>query len=129
MQYPDYGRERVTTAGRDAAEMSEKGQHQAAADAYMQLAQRAGGVERQYYLILVANERRLGGYPEVARTILGRLGTPIDDSNLLLWAQVTAEVAIAIGDPEKALASLDQVPPTTDASVAANIGCRRGMVS
>jgi len=121
VQYPDYGRERVTTAGRGAAEMSEKGQHQAAADAYLQLAQRAGGVERQYYLILVANERRLGGYPEVARTILGRLGTPIDDSNLLLWAQVTAEVAIAIGDPEQALASLNQVPPTTDASVAANI--------
>jgi outer membrane PBP1 activator LpoA protein len=119
--YPDYERERVSTAGKDAAKMSDQGQHQAAADAYMQLAQRAGGVERQYYLILVANERRLAGYPEVAQTILDRLSTPIDDANLLLWAQVAAEVAIAIGDPEKALANLNRIPSTTDASAAANI--------
>ena len=121
VQYPDYERERVQAAGKDAADMSERGQHQAAADAYLQLAQRAEGIERQYYLILVANERRLAGYPEVARTILDRLGTPVDGSNLLLWAQVTAEVAIATGDPEQALASLNQVPPTADASAAANL--------
>jgi len=121
VQYPDYERERVSAAGRNAAEMSNQGQHQAAADAYMQLAQRAGGVERQRYLILVANERRLAGYPEIAQTILDRLGRPIDDANLLLWAQVAAEVAIAIGDPERALASLNQVPSTTDSSTAANI--------
>jgi len=121
VQYPDYEQERISAAGRNAAEMSDRGQHQAAADAYMQLAQRAGGVERQYYLILVANERRLAGYPEVAQTILDRLGTPIDDANLLLWVQVAAEVAISIGDPERALASLNQVPPTTDPAAAANI--------
>ena len=121
VQYPDNERERVSAAGRNAAEMSDQGQHQDSADAYMQLAQRAGGVERQYYLILVANERRLAGYPEVAQTILDRLGTPIDEANLLLWVQVAAEVAIAVGNPEKALARLNQVPPTTDTAAAANI--------
>jgi outer membrane PBP1 activator LpoA protein len=121
VQYPDYERERVSTAGKNAAEMSDQGRHQDSADAYMQLAQRAGGIERQLYLILVANERRLAGYPEVAQTILDRLGTPIAEANLLLWVQVAAEVAIAVGDPDKALVRLNQVPPTADASAAANI--------
>ena len=126
VQYPDYERERVTTAGKEAAGLSARGQHQAAADKYMQLAQRASGVKRQYYLILVANERRLAGYPEVAQTILDRLGTPVDSANLLLWAQVAAEVSIAMGDPNKAIANLDQAPPTTDAAATANILQIRG---
>jgi outer membrane PBP1 activator LpoA protein len=104
-----------------AQSLSEQGRHQAAAEAYMQLAQEAGYEDRQYYLILVARERYLAGNPEVAATILDRLGEPIEDSNLLLWAQIAAEVEIASGDPEQALKNLERAPPTSDTEVAINL--------
>ena len=119
MQMPD---QRTTTDEmRGAQSLSDQGLHQAAADAYMQLAQQEGYTARQYYLILVARERYLAGNPEVAETILSRLGEPIEESNLLLWSEVAAEVAIAMGDPAQALENLHRAPPTADTETAINL--------
>lgn len=104
-----------------AESLSRQGRHEAAADLYQQLAQQAEAAERQRYLILTARERHLAGTPEVARTILSRLGRPIDESNRLLWAQVSAEVAISLGNPARALANLDSAPTANTASDATNV--------
>lgn len=110
-----------TPTDREAQALSAKGRHQGAADAFLRLAQASEGALQQRYLILVANERRLAGNPEIAQTILGRLGEPIDESNLLLWSQVAAEVAIVMGDPVQAIAALDRAPPTSDEEITVNL--------
>ena len=119
LQLPD--QEPVSSAGAGAAALSGQGLHQAAAEAYLRLAETADYADRQRYLILVANERRLAGNPEVAQTILDRLGEPIEASNLLLWAQVAAEVAIVMGNPEQALENLGRAPETSDTEAATNL--------
>ena len=119
MQLPD--QRTMTGENVGAQSLSDQGLHQAAAEAYMQLAQEADYADRQHYLILVARERYLGGNPEVAQTILDRLGEPIEESNLLLWAQVAAEVAIAMGDPAQALENLGRAPTTSDTDAAINL--------
>jgi outer membrane PBP1 activator LpoA protein len=98
-----------------AEELAAEGRHQAAADAYLALAYAAGDrALRQRYLILMAHERLQAGFPEVAKTILNRLGDPIDASNLLLWTQVSAEISIATDEPEQALAILNRAPEAPD---------------
>ena len=77
--------------------------------------------DHQRYLILMAHERFLAGFPEVAKTILSRLGDPIDAANQLLWIQVTAETDIATGEPERALAVLNRAPATQDRQMALEI--------
>lgn len=117
----DPGEPEYVAANR-AEELSSAGRHQAAADAYLELAKKTSDrAERQRYLILMARERRLAGFPEVAKTILNRLGDPIDDSNLLLWTRVAAEVEIATDDPERALAILNRAPATRDRRAALEI--------
>jgi len=106
---------------RTAESLAQQGRHEAAADLYQQMAQQAEGTERQRYLILTARERHLAGTPEVARAILDRLGQAIDESNRLLWAQVSAEVAISMGNPARALANLDSAPTANDAADATNV--------
>lgn len=102
-------------AANRAEQLAAGNQHQAAADAYLELARQATDrTEQQRYLILMARERLLAGFPEVAKTILSRLGEPIDETNLLLWTRVAAEVNIAIGEPERALAILNRAPPAQD---------------
>jgi len=99
------------TATNQAEELASEGRHQAAADAYLELANATGDYAlRQRYLILMAHERLQAGFPEVAKTILNRLGDPIEESNLLLWTQVSAEISIATGEPEQALAILNRAP-------------------
>ena len=98
-----------------AEELAAGGRHQAAADAYLELANATGDYAlRQRYLILMAHERLQAGFPEVAKTILNRLGDPIDESNLLLWTQVSAEISIATDEPEQALAVLNRAPEAPD---------------
>ncbi len=96
-----------------AEALSRQGRHQASADAYLQLAQASDSTRRQHYLIRTARERRLAGNPEIAQTIMSRLSQPIADPNRLLWAQVSAEIAIAMGNPVEALAYLDSTPPAS----------------
>jgi outer membrane PBP1 activator LpoA protein len=119
MQMPDQRATSDETS--NAQSLSDQGQHQVSADAYMQLAEEAGYKDRQYYLILVARERYLAGNPEIAATILSRLGDSIEPSNLLTWSQVAAEVAIATGNPQQALEYLEQAPPTSDTEAAVNL--------
>jgi len=105
----------------EARSLSDEGRHQAAAEAYLQLAQQADTIERQHFLILVADERRMAGTPEVAQSILDRLSYPVDATNLLLWSQVSAEIEIVLGNPQRALDNLDRAPPTSDAEAVSNI--------
>ena len=111
----------ATTPIDTAASLSRQGRHEAAADLYQQMAQQAGAADRQRYLILTARERRLAGTPEVAEKILQRIGQPVDEPNLLLWAQVSAEVAISMGDPAAALTDLSSAPQAEAAADATNL--------
>ena len=104
-----------------ADSLARQGRHEAAADLYQQLAQQTEGSERQRYLMLTARQRLLAGTPDVARAIVQRLDQPVDESNQLLWAQVSAEVAIAMGNPASALATLDAAPEAETATDATNI--------
>lgn len=106
---------------RTAESLSSQGRHEDAADLYQQMAQQNEGAARQRYLILTSRERLLAGTPEVAGTILARMGQPIDESNQLLWAQVSAEIAISLGNPARALADLDSAPKAEDAADATNV--------
>jgi len=118
---PQTGSAEYVAANR-AEELASQGRHQAAADAYLELANRAAGyAERQRYLLLMAHERLLAGFPEVAKTILSRIGDPIDESNLLLWTRVAAEIDIATDEPERALAILNRAPTTQDQQIALEI--------
>jgi len=109
-------------AANQAEELASQGQHRAAADAYLELANKtADYTERQRYLILMAHERLLAGFPEVAKTILSRLGDPIEEPNQLLWIWVTAEIDIATDEPERALAILNRAPATQDRDTSLEI--------
>ncbi len=110
------------SAGNRAEELASQGMHQAAADAYLELANTAGNVtDRQHYLLRMAHERLLAGFPEVAKNILNRLGKRINEAHLLLWTQVTAEIDIATGEPERALDILNRAPATQDQKIAMEI--------
>lgn len=118
---PPAGPPEAVAANRAEA-LSARGLHQDAADAYLELARGAERpVVRQRFLILMARERLLAGFPEVAETILSRLGDPIDAGNLLLWTTVRAGVDIAMGEPQQALAVLERAPPATDPDLALEI--------
>jgi len=109
-------------AAKRAETLSARGLHQEAADAYLQLARGAERpADRQRFLILMARERLLAGFPEVAGTILNRLGDPIDSANLLLWTTVRAGIDIAMDDPDQALTALERAPPATDPALALEI--------
>ncbi len=107
------------TAANRAEALASQGQHQAAADAYLQLARNTSiYAENQRYVILMARERLRAGFPEDAKTILSRLADPVDAANRHLWITVTAEVEIAIGEPERAIAVLNRAAPTQDQQIA-----------
>jgi len=118
---PQTGAPDVAAANRAEA-LASQGRHQAAADAYLELARNTSAYgENQRYVILMARERLRGGFPEGAKTILSRLREPIDAANRLLWTGVTAEVEIAIGEPERALAVLNRAPTPQDQQSALEI--------
>jgi outer membrane PBP1 activator LpoA protein len=121
LQMQDTGDEAPSGPTSAAESLSRQGRHQAAADLYLQLAQSAEPIARQRYLILTAAERRLAGNPEVAQTILDRLGQPIAESNQLLWSQVAAEISIAMGNAAQALVMLESAPPAIMSADAVNI--------
>lgn len=118
---PQTGSSDFNAANRAAA-LASQGQHQAAADAYLELARNTSATdENQRYVILMARERLRAGFAEGAKTIINRLGEPIHASNQLLWTQVTAEVEIALGEPERALAVLNRAPTRQDRQSALEI--------
>ena len=98
-----------------AEQFASRGQHREAADAYLELANlTADYAERQSYLILMAHERLLAGFPEIAKNILNRLGEPIAESSLLLRSRVMAEIYIATDEPKRALETLARAPASQD---------------
>jgi outer membrane PBP1 activator LpoA protein len=50
----------------------------------------------------------------------------VAEANLLLWSQVSAEVALAMNEPARALADLDRAPRITEQQAAANVLRLRG---
>ena len=92
-----------------AQQLPERGKHQ---DAYRQcrdLAMQASGTDRQRYWILAAHALYLGNDMTGAGNILDRIGGSVDAKNWNLWAQVSAKVWLASGQPERALDALDQI--------------------
>lgn len=117
LQRPERG-----AAERARAEaLANQQRHDDAAEAFLALAQAARGPERERYLILAARERRLAGRVGAARAILDGLPEPVAAANRLGWAQVAADVAVASGEPERALEILALAPATSKPGAAAEL--------
>jgi outer membrane PBP1 activator LpoA protein len=111
---------------REASALAAQGRHDDAAEAYLRLAQTATAARRERYLIRAARERRLAGRLDSAQEILDGLPDPISEANLLGWAQVAGDLAIARGEPEAALAAIARAPRTDKAAAAAELLRIRG---
>jgi len=119
-----------TATGDSAAEradaLARQGRHDAAADTYLQLAETSSGDTRQRYLILAARERLLASRVGAAQAILDALDEPIADANLVGWAVVAGDLALASADAEGALAALSRAPETDNPVAAAELLRIRG---
>ncbi len=111
---------------RQATALSDQGRYDKAAEAYLKLAEGATGPLQERYLIRAARERRLEGQLDAARAILDSLAEPISEENLLGWAQVAGDLAIAREDPAAALAIIARAPRTAKPAAAAEIQRIRG---
>ncbi len=98
------------TRSQRAAILAKQQRHDDAAEAYLELAARTEGPERERYLIRAARQRHLAGRLGAAQAILDSLPVPVDKSNRLGWAQVAADLALARNQAAKALEILDQAP-------------------
>lgn len=115
-----------TAVARRASALAEQGRHDDAAAAYLQLASSAAGTERERYLIRAARERRLAGKLGGAQAILDTLPAPVSDANRLGWSQVAGDLAVATGQPKRALEIVNQAPPTSKSGAAAELLRIRG---
>lgn len=104
-----------------ARELSRQGDHVGASRIYIELAVPAKGAQRERYLIFAANELFLANDIAGAERILSQVGDNPADSNLSIWAQVTAELRLAEGNPAAALTALNRVTSTTSAESAKRI--------
>jgi hypothetical protein len=111
---------------RQATALSGQGRHDKAAEAYLRLADGATGPLKERYLVRAARERRLEGQLDAAQALLDSLAEPISVENLLGWAQVAGDVAIARNDPAAALAIIVRAPSTSKPAAAAEIQRIRG---
>ena len=109
-----------------AQQLSERGDHAAASHQYLELAAQASGHARQRYLILAARELYSANDMTGAGRILDQVEGSLDATNLPLWAQVLAEVRLASGQPERALAALDQVDNIEQSQNATQLLLLRG---
>ncbi len=125
LQQDDFPGSRLPEA-RVAADLASKGRHQAAAEAYLQLAGESDEPLRERYLILAARQRQLSGQIGGAQVILDSLNDPVADVNLLGWSQVAAALSIARNEPERTLAVLSAAPETDNAVAAAELLRLRG---
>lgn len=110
----------------NAQQMSVRGDHVAASREYLDLALTAAGDQRQRYLIFSAGELYLANDLDGTEKILDRLGPDIAETNLTIWAEVTALLKRARNDPEGALAALNKVKSTDNKDSAARILLLRG---
>ncbi len=104
-----------------AEALAEQQRHDDAAEAFLALAAKASGAQRERYLIQAARERRLAGRIGAAQAILDGLRQPVDPVNRLGWVQVAADVAVANGQPRRALEILAMAPPTSKPGAAAEL--------
>jgi len=104
-----------------ARQMAEKGDHKAASREYLDMAMQATGAQKQRYLIFAAGELYLSNDLEGAERILKQAGAKIADSNLEVWAEVSAMLRLARNDAEGALKALNQVKGTDNRQTAASI--------
>lgn len=105
----------------DAQRLSGSGDHIAASRAYLDLALAASGEQRQRYMIFAAGELYLANDLEGAQRVLQQAGDPIADANLAVWAEVEAEIRLALNQPEAALEALNLVSSTDRQSAASRI--------
>jgi len=111
---------------REATALADQGQHAAAADAYMRLASEASGPLRERYQLRAVRERQLAGDLDAAQVLLDTLPDPISQENLLGWAQVAGDLAIARNEPRRALAAISKAPRSRQPRAAAEIQRIRG---
>lgn len=111
---------------RQATALSDQGRYDKAAEAYLRLAEGASGALKERYLIRAARERRREGQLDAAQAILDGLAEPISVENLLGWAQVAGDLAIARDDPAAALAVIVRAPPPSKPAAAAELQRIRG---
>ncbi len=104
-----------------AIDLSEQGDHDAASQQYVQLANSASGPQRQRYFLFAARELYLGNDLFGAEELIKTAGSPVDNSNLPLWAEVVASIRLAQQEPAAALEALNRVTETTDRKMAARI--------
>ncbi|MGI9330309.1 MAG: penicillin-binding protein activator [Gammaproteobacteria bacterium] len=111
---------------REATALANRGQHAAAADAYMRLAADASGPLRERYQLRAVRERQLAGDLDGAQVLLDTLPDPISQENLVGWAQVAGDLAIARNEPRRALAAIGRAPRSRQPRAAAEIERIRG---
>jgi len=104
-----------------AQELARRGDHVAASRAYVDLAVKAEGAQRQRYLIFAAGELYLANDLADAERVLEQAGTDIADENLTVWAEIAAELRLARNQPEEALRALNRVSSTDRQSAASRI--------
>ncbi len=104
-----------------AEQFSSNGQHGAAAAVYRDLANRGMPEARQRYTLLAVREYRLGGALDTAQQLIERLPQPVAAENRPMWAQVRAELALSLGNPEQALEYLAQAGRPESDDIAANL--------
>jgi outer membrane PBP1 activator LpoA protein len=111
---------------REAAALADRGQHGAAADAYLALAAETTGHVRERYQLLAVRQKQLDGNLDGAQVLLDTLPDPVSQKNLLGWAQVAGDLAIARDEPRRALAAIDRAPRSPQPRAAAELARIRG---
>lgn len=104
-----------------AMELSQQGDHTAASQQYVQLADTASGSQQQRYILLAARERLLADEPKEAERLINAAGAPVANANLPLWAEVLASIRIAEDKPREALEVLNKVTAAADRQEAIRI--------
>jgi len=104
-----------------ARELSSRGDHVAASRTYLDMAVTATGSQRQRYLIFAAGELYLANDLDGTERVLAQAGEPIAPDNLVVWAEVTAELRLARNEPAAALEALNKVSSTDRQSAASRI--------
>ena len=107
--------------GRAAQKLSAQGDHLGASRVYLDLAVAAADDQQERYVIFAANELYLANDLEGANRVLAEIADQPAPTNLDLWAQVTAELRLAEGEPEAALDVLNKVVSTQSEATAKRI--------
>ena len=109
-----------------AIDLSTQGDHLAASQQYVELANAASDPQQQRFRLFAARELFLANELNRALRMIDDAGQPIANSNLPLWAEVVASIRLAQEDPEAALTALNKVSKAAERSSASRILKLRG---